>query len=334
MARMVSGEPFGEMIRLLTPPLGDVQAEVNAAWRTIAPMSIKTSDKAKKLLVHLLKWWSAEAGARARSSDRGFPPALLESFARQVCISRGLLPVLGAAVFPYFARANLDVPLVARICHVKIGDALLNLGRPQQRVTPVGAIRLSYDESAHVEAGAIDWNDVSWGEDGADSTAAGATGANGARLDLVFAGSRSFATWKGALVPFYLASAGASAAVTGPARRGARGHSPRARTSGLTRGSARIAGSCQARNRRAATKATPTTRWTRWTSRRSRRPARSTRSSRRPRRSGPDGVCRATCRLASAPTTRRCGWAAPKRPTRRRCFSCAGEWSPRTRRKR
>ena len=219
MARTVSGEPFGEMIRLLTPPLADVQAEVNAAWRAIAPMSIKTSDKAKKLLVHLLKWWSAEAGARARSSDRGFPPALLESFARQVCVSRGLLPVLGAAVFPYFARATLDVPLVARICHVKIGDALLDLGQPRARVTPVGAIRLSYDESAHVEAGAIDWNDVSWGDDAASaaSTASGG-GLGGTGLDLVFAGSRSFATWKGALVPFYLSSAGgsASAALTGP----------------------------------------------------------------------------------------------------------------------
>ena len=108
------------------------------------------------------------------------------------------------------------MPLVARICHVKIGDALLNLGQPRPRVTPAGPIRLSYDESAHVEAGAIDWNDVSWGDDSADSTAAAASGANGAKLDLVFAGSRSFATWKQALIPFYLASAGASAAVSGP----------------------------------------------------------------------------------------------------------------------
>jgi hypothetical protein len=130
------------------------------------------------------------------------------------------LPVLGAAVFPYFARANLDVPLVARICHVKIGDALLNLGRPRPRLTPTGAIRLSYDESAHVEAGAIDWNDVSWGDDGdaAASGAAGTSGAGAGKLDLVFAGSRAFATWKEALIPFYLASAGgtASSALTGP----------------------------------------------------------------------------------------------------------------------
>ena len=170
MARTVSGEPFGEMIRLLTPPLAEVQAEMATAWRTIAPMSIKTSDKAKKLLVHTLKWWSAEAGSRARSSDRGFPPALLESFARQVCVGKGLLPVLGAAVFPYFSRANLDVQLVARICHVKIGDALLNLGQSRPRATPTGPVRLSYDESARVEAGAIDWNDVSWGDDSGDAT--------------------------------------------------------------------------------------------------------------------------------------------------------------------
>jgi hypothetical protein len=215
MARAVSGEPFGEMIRLLTPPLREVQSEVAAAWRTIAPMSIKTSDKAKKLLVHLLKWWSAEAGARARSSDRGFPPALLESFARQVCVGKGLLPVLGASVFPYFSRANLDVSLVARICHVKIGDALLNLGQPRPRATPVGPIRLSYDESAHAEAGAIDWNDVSWGD---DEAGASGTSASAPTLDLVFAGSRAFAGWKESLVPFYLASAGgsASSALSGP----------------------------------------------------------------------------------------------------------------------
>src|SRR5260221_8935296 len=100
------------------------------------PMSIKASDKVKKVLVHVLKWWTKLAAERLRGSELAIPQAQAESFVREVCTSKLILPVLGTAIFPYFARTQVDVALVATILRVKISDGMLSLMNASKRRTP------------------------------------------------------------------------------------------------------------------------------------------------------------------------------------------------------
>jgi hypothetical protein len=127
MSRRCTGAVFGEFMDLVVAPEPDVEGEVRKVLDVVMPMSIKASDKVEKVLVHVLKWWAKTAAERLRTSELSIPQAQAETFVREVCTSKLLLPVLGNAIFPYFARTQIDVGLVATILRVKICDAMLEL---------------------------------------------------------------------------------------------------------------------------------------------------------------------------------------------------------------
>src|SRR5690606_21930084 len=122
MTRRCSGAVFGEFIDLVVAPEADLEAEVRKVRDVVLPMSIQASDKVNKVLVDVLKWWTKLAAERLRSSELAIPQAQAEAFVREVCTSKLLLPVLGQAIFPYFARTQVDATLVAMILRVKICD--------------------------------------------------------------------------------------------------------------------------------------------------------------------------------------------------------------------
>jgi hypothetical protein len=200
MSRTCSGAPFGALVARLSLEEDDLEAEVRKAHAQVAPMSIKTSDKVKKVIVHVLKWWTQEASLRYRESELAVPPALVDQLLREVCTSKQIVPILGNALFPYFSRTTLDTKLVARIFRVKVTDTLL-LGA-QERATPKLPIRLSYSEDAGAEAPgeAIDWGNVDFEEDGTEAPATG--------VEIIFAGRRSFSRWRAGLGDFYLKNRG------------------------------------------------------------------------------------------------------------------------------
>src|SRR6185295_11380443 len=117
------------------------------AYGVAAPMSIKASDKVKKVLVHVLKWWTTEAQGRVRTTDLSVPGALVDFFVREVCTSKMLMPVLGNAVFPYFTKSTVDTDLVARIVRTKVCDAMVGLFVARPRTTPKNPVRLSFAET-------------------------------------------------------------------------------------------------------------------------------------------------------------------------------------------
>ncbi len=202
MARRCSGSVFGELIGTLVVPLESLEDEVRATCDAVMPMSIKASDKVKKLLVHVLKWWGATARARFRDSGLPLPGAEVEAFVREVCTSKLLLPVLGNAVFPYFSRTQLDSALLAQILHVKIADGMLDLFVERPRRTPESPLRLSYAERppAAGEDAKIDWSDVAFGDgDGEDANVP---------VQIVFAGNRYYDHFKANLGDFYLRNGG------------------------------------------------------------------------------------------------------------------------------
>ena len=204
MSRRCTGAVFGELIDLVVAPEHDVEAEVKKVLDLVMPMSIKASDKVKKVLVHVLKWWAKTAAERLRSSELAVPQAQAESFVREVCTSKLLLPVLGTAIFPYFARTQVDVGLVATILRVKISDAMLGLLLPEGRKTPDQPVRLSYAEDASDTAAAVDWANVDFEEE--------ATAAPGKGVSIVFAGNRYFSKWSTGLGDFYVRSGGSRGA--------------------------------------------------------------------------------------------------------------------------
>jgi hypothetical protein len=212
MGRRCSGAVFGELLQELTPPELEIERELRKAYGVVAPMSIKTSDKVKKVLVHILKWWVAEGVARVRQGELRVPASLVDVFVREVCTSRQLLPVLGNAIYPYFSRNVIDTALVATILQVKISDAMTGLFVEAERRTPAIPVRLSYSEvvgagaPGALEAGAIDWTNVDFDEDPTKSEEI-------AGVELVFAGARGFSRWSGALGEFYLAARGGQARV-------------------------------------------------------------------------------------------------------------------------
>ncbi len=205
MTKHYSGAVFGELIELLTIPHEELELEIRAVHKQLAPMSIKVSDKVKKLMVHVLKHWSQRAVSRLRSSGLDLPVALVERYVREVVTSKLLLPVLGQAIFPYFNKSELDYGLVATILQVKISDSLLNLFAGQGRRTPSIPVRLSYSETASAAGGDegdgdIDWADVDFDDE--------EQAAEPEHVEIVFAGNHYFAHWADQLPRFYVKNAG------------------------------------------------------------------------------------------------------------------------------
>jgi hypothetical protein len=214
MSRKCSGAVFGDLFREIVPAEQEIEHEVRKAYGAVAAMSIKTSDKVKKVLVHVLKWWVAEGVARVRRSQLQIPASLVDVFVREVCTSKLLLPVLGNAIYPYFSRNVVDTSIVATIIQVKVSDAMLALFSGGDRQTPPIPARLSYSETTStgggaagaLESGAIDWSNVDFDEDPTKSERVSS-------VELVFAGSRHFKRWSTGLGDFYLKSRGGPAKV-------------------------------------------------------------------------------------------------------------------------
>ncbi len=204
MARRCTGAVFGEFMELVVAPEAEIEAEVRKVLDVVMPMSIKASDKVKKLLVHVLKWWAKTAAERLRDSELAIPQAQAETFVREVCTSKLLLPVLGNAIFPYFGRTQLDVGLVATILRVKVCDAMLELLAPRNRRTPELPLRLSYAEDAADSSAQVDWSNVDFEEETFEAGGAAA----GKGVSIVFAGNRYFSTWSQGLGDFYVRSGG------------------------------------------------------------------------------------------------------------------------------
>ena len=201
MSRRCSGAVFGELLEVLVPTEGELEEEIRKVHGVVAPMSIKTSDKVKKVLVHVLKWWASSASARVRISTMQVPGALVDAFTREVCTSKMLLPVLGSAIFPYFSRNVVDHGLVATIIQVKVTDAMMTVFADRDRSTPAIPVRLSYSEGGTgvLAGGEIDWSNVDFEEE-ADATTSS--------VELVFAGARHFKHWSDNLGGFYVKSRG------------------------------------------------------------------------------------------------------------------------------
>jgi hypothetical protein len=200
MSRRCTGAVFGEFVELVVAPEAEIEAEVRKVIELVMPMSIKASDKVKKVLVHVLKWWSKLAAERLRSSELLIPQAQAEAFVREVCTSKLLLPILGQAIFPYFARTQVDAALVATILRVKICDSMLALIQPVQRRTPEAPVRLSYAEDSAESAGTVDWSNVDFQDD--------STTTPGKGISIVFAGNRYYSAWSQGLPEFYMKGAG------------------------------------------------------------------------------------------------------------------------------
>jgi hypothetical protein len=205
MTKHYSGAVFGELVERLTLPEDELELEIRRVYKQLAPMSIKVSDKVKKLMVHVLKHWAQRAVSRLRSSDLELPTALVERYVREVVTSKLLLPVLGQAIFGYFNKTEIDYGLVAKIMQVKISDALLHLFAERPRRTPSIPVKLSYAETAGGGAAAegeaeIDWADVDFDDEPSPSEPE--------HVEIVFAGSRYFDHWADQLPRFYVKNAG------------------------------------------------------------------------------------------------------------------------------
>ncbi len=203
MSRKLSGAVFGDFVARVVVPQDELLVEVKKALDASLPMSIKASDKVKRVLVHVLKWWTKRALERVRESELRVSLSSVETYVRELLTSRELLPLLGNAVFPYFSRKTVDPEILTTILRVKISDSMLQLFAHKGRQTPSGPIRLSYAESRGGEQpDAVDWNDVSFEEDDAASSARASV------PEIVFAGRGRFAHFTGELGPFYLRNAG------------------------------------------------------------------------------------------------------------------------------
>ena len=218
MLERYSGAVFGELFELLTIPHDELHFEIRAFYKTLAPMSIKVSDKVKKLLVYVLKHWAQRAVSRFRRSEIELPTALVERYVPEVVTSKQILPILGKAVFPYFNRSEIDFGLVAEIMQVKISDALLSLFADRPRRTPSAPVRLSYSETVEASRGGaeaaeeIDWADVEFEDEPAPQAAP-------QHVELVFAGNRYFEHWAEQLPVFYVQGVGGKGGAEDPRMR-------------------------------------------------------------------------------------------------------------------
>jgi hypothetical protein len=203
MSRRLSGAVFGEVIRQLVPKEDELEDEVRTVYGLVAPMSIKVSDKVKKVIVHILKWWTAQASERFRASNLQIPPTAVDRFVREVCTSKALLPVLGNALFPYFSRSSVDPALIATILEVTICDAMVELFAAGDRRTPPIPVRLSYSEASAEgsDGSAIDWGTVDFDEE--------EPAAQIGNVEIVFAGNRYWKRWSARIGDFYLENRGA-----------------------------------------------------------------------------------------------------------------------------
>ena len=124
--------------------------EIRAFYKTLAPMSIKVSDKVKKLMVHVLKHWAQRAVSRIRElGDRPPEPRSSTATCARSCTSRSRsCPVLGKAIFPYFNKSDIDLR-ARRDDHA--GEDQRRAPEPLRRSRPAHAgsmpVRLSYSET-------------------------------------------------------------------------------------------------------------------------------------------------------------------------------------------
>jgi len=156
-----SGLPFGRFVQAIVLPFEVVLAETKRALTAILPLSIKGSDKVKRLLFHMLKWWQREASARSRQSTTHLPQAAVDLYLREILTSKAIVPLLGNRLLPAFGKNTVDADQVARILHVTTSDCMLHLHRPSGRRTPHGPLRLSFSETtAGAASGSdgIDWS--------------------------------------------------------------------------------------------------------------------------------------------------------------------------------
>ncbi len=219
MTRRCSGAVFGEFLVRVVVPGDALEDELRKAWTEVSAMSIRASDKVKKVLAHALKWWAREATERVARSDLNLPAALVGTFVREVCGSKKLLPLVGNAVFPYFTRGNVDLRLIATILEVRVSDAFLELFHATPPRTPDGPVRISFSEvlpelgaggaaPSTGGAGAIDWGAVDFSENSETGEA------KVEDVEIVFAGSAAWKAWSTHLPEFYLENAGTRAAMT------------------------------------------------------------------------------------------------------------------------
>jgi len=201
MRRGTSGAVFGELMRLLVIPEDELEPELRSIYAAVAPMSIKVSDKVKRLVVHVLRSWMTQASQRVRASQLSLPHAAVDQFVREVLTSKRLLTALGTAIFPYMSRTTVDPALLAAICQVTIGDAMVQLFAAQaERRTPSIPVRLSYSETHEEGSLSIDWSDVSFDDE--------AQARDTDTLEIVFAGNRYWKPWATRLGEFYLENHG------------------------------------------------------------------------------------------------------------------------------
>ncbi len=207
MARTLSGGAFGRLMDVATLPRDEIELEIRQLWATVAPMSIKGSDKVKRLMVHVLKWWTTRATERVREAELGLPMPQVERFVREVCRSKPLLAGLGPLLLPQLSRSSIDFALVATLFQLRIGDGLLGLYAKRDRRTPPMPLRLSFAETPSAEdpSAGVDWADVDFEDEESPS-------ATPAEVQLVFAGSGAFEHWASNLGPLYVQNSGAPAA--------------------------------------------------------------------------------------------------------------------------
>jgi hypothetical protein len=207
MAREASGAAFGRLVDALTVDEDTLEAEVAKVHAQVSPMSIKTSDKVKRMVVHLVKHWRDTATQRFRESTLELPRSAVDVFVREVCGSRKLLPPLGVAVYPYLSRPGVDAALVASIVRTKICDAMLGLGTTSPRRNPEGPIRLSSSSPA-APSGGPDGSDIDWSDVDLDADPGEGGDAAVAATEIVFAGNRFFRAWCQNLAGFYVENRG------------------------------------------------------------------------------------------------------------------------------
>jgi len=213
MHRRCTGAAFGELMKALAPRPGELEAEVRNAYAIVRSMSVRTSERVRRILCHVLRAWATSAVDRVERTDLGIPRALVEGFVREVCASRRLLPMLGGLVLPYFSRASVDCTLIARVIEVNLSDATLQLFATRERRTPRLPVRLSFSESdAGGGADVIDWGRVELEPEAEDAVRPAAL-PDLAAVDIVFAGSRAFEDWSARLGELYLENRGARADV-------------------------------------------------------------------------------------------------------------------------
>ncbi len=208
MARRCSGAVLGELIHVVVPDEDELEDQVRAAVQVTLPMSIKASDKVKKVLSTVLKWWAQKAAERVRTSELSIPPALVDQFVREILTSKQLLPVLGNALLPYFSRTSVDAAILATILQLTVTDAMTGLFVNGARTTPERPVRLGFSEAPAGSdgAGAIEWGAINLEDASASEHAAD--------VEIVFAGSRFWRHWRENLGAFYLQNRGSKASLS------------------------------------------------------------------------------------------------------------------------